>query len=127
MKNCTFSYYFSTIVHTGCPNQKYLKEIRITQILCISDQICDCELKQEMCLRAENFLIEKFDFGHPVNISESAFRDFKKVSQALSKIQLQLKLSTHSILQRKVNFQSLKAKEKFALRVSSRNKSLVGN
>ena len=80
-----------------------------------------------MCLRAEKFLIEKFDFGHTVNIFESAFRDFKKVSQALSKIQLQLKLSTHSILQIKVNFQSLKAKEKFALRVSSRNKSLVGN
>ena len=68
----------------------------------------DCELKQEMCLRAENFFqMEKFDFGHTVNIFESAFRDFKKVSQALSKIQLQLKLSTHSILQRKVNFQSL--------------------
>ena len=81
-----------------------------------------------MCLRAENFFqMEKFDFGHTVNIFESAFRDFKKVSQALSKIQLQLKLSTHSILQIKVNFQSLKAKEKFALRVSSRNKSLVGN
>ena len=31
-----------------------------------------------------------FDLGHHANIFERAFRDFKKVSQALSKIQLQL-------------------------------------
>ena len=72
-----------------------------------------------MCLKTEFFFNrkKKFNFGHPVNIFESAFRDFKKVSQALSKIQSQLKLSTHSILQIKMNFQSVKAKEKFALRV----------